>query len=377
MLIYIILPFAAVISGMALCHPKLNENCKNAGKIIYCSLAGVGLFIISAVRYAVGYDYYLYANWYNSLRTASFEEIAFMRHEKGFLFSLKVLSGAGFEYQAMFVIIAFVAAAGVMLLIYKYSRAPWVSVSAFIFIGLYFISMNFMRQFIAALIISFALRYVTEKRFFRFAGYILFASVFHFSALLLLPFWFVLKIKFNNIILLLMLAGSMIVYIFVTPLMTFVTDYVYTYYDPVTNVEASTGLSPVYTIAFALFFGLAFLLRNMLVRRNKYANVLICSMYFAVFFSFLGTAHAILSRLALLFIIAPVLILSGDIYITLRDLVLLTFKDSKTKRRLYVIILGLVLLFVCGLYYNFLLHDSERGFNGVVPYQTIWGEVSS
>jgi hypothetical protein len=368
LLIYIILPAAAIIFGIFFCREKLGK----AGKVIYCSLAGAGLFAVAAMRFEVGYDYILYANWFNRLRLMSESEITLWSREKGFTLPVKILSDVFSDFQVMFVLIAFVITLGVMLLIYRRSAVPWVSVTVFLTFGLFFNSLNFMRQFIAAVFIAFALFYVAKNRFFRFAGFVLLASAFHFSALLLLPFFFILKIKLNYVSLAVMLAGSAVVYIFVTPLINLATEYVYTDYDTVYGVEAAYGLSPVYTIAFAAFFFTAFLLRKMISHRNPHANTLLMAMYFAVFFSLLGTVHGILSRLALLFILAPVLILGAEIYIVLRDLINMTFKDAKKGAKICAAsVVSLIFLGMNGFYYYFLLTDSEEGYNGVVPYRTI------
>jgi transmembrane protein EpsG len=312
----------------------------------------------------------LYANWYNNLRLMTVDEMAQWSREKGFSLPAKILADAGFGYEAMFAVIAFVVALGVMLLIHRHSSVAWVSVTAFLTSGLYFNSMNFMRQFIAALFVAFALKYVARKRFSRYAALVLLASAFHFSALLLLPFYFIFKLRFNSVVLAFMLAGTMAAYIFVTPAMNFITNYVYTGYDIFSNVEAASGLPPVYTIAFALFFALAYLLRKMLLVRNKHTDTLLFSMFFAVFFSFMGTSHGILARVALLFIVAPVLILSADVYAILRDLARLTFIDSVRGMRCAVAIMGIVLLLMNGVFYGYLLHPSVN-YNGVVPYYTI------
>jgi hypothetical protein len=369
LLIYIILPVAAIVFGIFLCRKKLGS----AGKAVYCVLAGAGLFAVAALRFEVGYDYIEYANWFRDLRLMSESDIMLWQREKGFALPAKILADVFSEPHIMFALTAFVITLGIILLIYRRSKAPWVSVTAFLIFGLFFNSLNFMRQFIAAVFVAFALFYIAKNRFFRYAALILLASAFHVSALLMLPFYFILKIRLNNVSLMIITAGSAVVYMFVTPLMGFVTDYFYSGYDPVTSVEAATGLKLIYTLAFAVFFILAFLLRKMLTARNPHANVLLTSMYFAVLFSFLGTSHAILARLALLFIIAPVLVLSAEIYEVLRDLFRLTFKDAKKSARVCAAFaVSLTFLAVCGLYYDFLVRVDN--YNGVVPYRTIYDE---
>lgn len=362
MLLYILLPVAAVGFGIPLCRSK-------AGRAVYCACFGLIFFVIAAVRYTVGHDYILYANWYNRLLISSIDELTYWSREKGFLIPLKMLADCGLPYQTMFVLIAFFVALGVMLYIYKKSTLPWVSVTAFVSMGLYFISMNFMRQFLAAILITLAFRYIYERHLLRFFAVVMLASVFHFTALVILPFYFILRIPVNKLGFFILTPLAFVSYIFSAPIIEFITGFFYTGYDLDLSVEMSTGLSPVYTIAMALLLLLALLLRKMLIARDPRNDYFITALYFAVYFSFIGTSHGIVARIGLFFMLPAVLILSAEIFITLRQLFTLTFRRMDKRRYIYAGLICAVFIGLAGGFYGFLLAGN---YNGVVPYQTIF-----
>lgn len=94
-------------------------------------------------------------------------------------------------------------------------------------------------------------------------------------------------------------------------------------------------------------------------------------MFFATFFEFIGTKHSIISRVALLFFIPPILILTGEIFIVLKEKIFVKFAESKRKRTIAIVSAYLVTL-ICyvGVFQWLMVTDN----NGVVPYQTIFNK---
>lgn len=363
--VYILLPLAAVLFGIPLC--------KNfSGRAVYCVLTGIALFIISAIRYNVGYDYPMYSYWYERARITVPAGISTWKQEKGFLLTIKYMADAGLSERYMFAGIALVIAVLFTYLLLRYSSKPWVSVTAFLIFGLYFNSMNFMRQFVAALIISIAFRYVWEKRPLRFLALILFASTIHVSALIMIPFYFLLKLRLNWKLLCGFSALGAAALIFSQQILAFVTTYFYTQYDTASDKELLTGTPPIYAIFVAVFFIIAFLLRKMLAERDPAAHVYITALFFALLLEVVAIKHGVVARLALPLLILPVIKLSADMFLILCALFEKTFKGS---RRAVVLLSGfciaIVFAAIGGGYYAYLL---SVGYNGVLPYKTIFGE---
>jgi hypothetical protein len=64
--------------------------------------------------------------------------------------------------------------------------------------GVLFSTFNIQRQSIAIMIFFYAIRFIIEKKPFQYAIYILVASLFHVSALIMLPVYFLRIVKFNR-----------------------------------------------------------------------------------------------------------------------------------------------------------------------------------
>jgi len=357
MTIYYILLFGTVAFGIPLCKSKILTK-------VYLALVFTAFFVIAAVRKTSGYDYNLYAGWYNGLVFWNYEQITLWSREKGFTVPLKVLTVISSHYQMMFVVIAFIIALGVTLYIYRYSSRAYISAAAFISLGLYYNSLNFMRQFIAAIIVSFAFSCIDKKQPARFLTLVLFASCFHYSALLIIPFYVILMIKLNWVTLSVYCVIAAGTFIFSAPILEFVTEYFYKGYDPVTSKHMLMGLPVSYTVIFGVLFIAFFIFRKDLIKRRSLNSVLLNAYFFAVYFEFMGIKHSVVSRFALLFLIAPVIALTPDLVLVITE------KKGRLLRRGAAACFCLYALTVNTL---FLVNN----YNGVVPYQTVFDETSS
>ncbi|WP_240418159.1 EpsG family protein [Paenibacillus periandrae] len=83
----------------------------------------------------------------------------------------------------------------IVCVLYKYSRLFELSIYVYITSGLYIVSMNGIRQFLAGAIIFAATKYIFEGSWKKYFLVVLFASTFHLSALILIPIYFVIRRK--------------------------------------------------------------------------------------------------------------------------------------------------------------------------------------
>ena len=339
---------------------------------IYIFIVFSALFLVAALRETSGYDYNLYANWYVQIYYRDYDYLMGWSREKGFLIPVKILTLLTTHWHPMFVVIALIIAAGIAVYIYKFSSCAYISVAAFICIGLYYNSLNFMRQFIAAIIISFALNYIDTKQPMRFLVLVLFASCFHFSALIMIPFYFLLRIRPNWIVFGVFAAASAVSYIYSIPILLFFTKYIYSAYDPLNNYHRINGLSARYAIIFGTLFILIFLFRKALMRKRSLNKILINMYFYAIYFSVIGIKHSVVSRFALLFIIAPVIVLTPDlIQVIIEKIKKKCGKETLGDESRGRIFSALVITAFCiyGLTVNTILLINN--YNGVVPYQLI------
>ncbi len=367
MAVYIILLAVSVAAGIPLCSRKYGKN----GKAIYCAAGALVFIFVASARFDVGYDYHAYSKTFTDITFAELEELETARFEKGFLIPQYVLNLITEDYIALFICVSIVIYGMIFWLIYKYSEKPWISVTAFLCFGIFFNSLCFLRQMIAAVIVAFAMKYIISNQPYKYIIMILLASTFHWSALVMIPMYIMLKIKPGYIYQGAMAVLTILTCIFSKMLMNYAVDifYMYRSYDVETSVEASNGLTPLYTIMFAVLFVLCFVFRNRLVEKNSANVVYINCLMYTVICEALGMRHAILSRFALLFYLPPMLFLLPDLVAVIREYV--EKKVTYPKRRKAVSMsLTMAAAVYCIAIYGMLMAND---YNGVMPYETIIG----
>jgi transmembrane protein EpsG len=83
----------------------------------------------------------------------------------------------------------------IILVLYNYSRLLDISIFVYITGGLFLVSMNGIRQVLAAAIFFTATKFLIEGKWKRYMLIVLFASTFHQSALILIPIYFLARTK--------------------------------------------------------------------------------------------------------------------------------------------------------------------------------------
>lgn len=363
MSVYLFLYAGALVSGFILCNKKLQPW----GKPVYCAGCGLAFILISALRFSTGHDYNSYASIFDGYTFLSPEEIGMARLEKGISIPLDMLNQYSDTYIPMFVLTSILIYAGVFFLIHKNSSLPWVSVIAFLSLGVFFNSLNFLRQFIAAIVVAFAIRFIEVKNPYKYLLCVIIASVFHWSALIMIPFYVILRLKPGPALIASSSGLLIIIYIFSFPIMKFLTEtfYMYRAYDPESSVEMTTGLPVTYTLMFLIPFIICMFFRKRLYEKNPMNYIYINCLLFAAFFEAIGVKHAIISRFALLFFLPPIAALAPDLCLVIKEYIDKRFRKVKTQIKMIVADFALVSAFLC------FLALINVNYNGVMPYRSI------
>ncbi len=364
MAIYIFLIIGVIVAGIPLCSSKGGRS----GRIIFCCAAAVVFIFMSAMRFEVGYDYNMYGAKYFSFKYMLPEDIMYERMEKGFLMPLFVLN-LGFEdYKTVFVYTSIIIYASVFYLIYKNSSNPWISTVSYLCFGAFFNSLCFLRQIMAAMLLTYAMKYYDRKVPIRFFVLVIAASAFHWSALIMLLMFFLLKIKPGYVYTGIVALGTVIFCLFSKTFMYWAISHfdMYQGYDPELNVEASGGLSPKFTIMFGILFIICFLFRKKLAEKNPANSTYINCLMYAVVFEAMGMRHAVLSRFTAIVYLPPLLYLVPDLVTVIKEYVSEKFsqKGAKSIQAVNICAMSALTLFFGGSYIMLLLSN----YNGVVPY---------
>ena len=151
------------------------------------------IFIFLALRYNYGNDYKNYLTIYLNLTNFGLDDISdIMIYEPGWIF-INIL----FQPLGYFLMIAAISLVNCLIyyhVISKYVPVKYYWFAIFIYIfypGFMLIHLSAMRQSIAIMIFMYSLNFIIEKKLVRYLLCILMASIFHYSAILLLPLYFI------------------------------------------------------------------------------------------------------------------------------------------------------------------------------------------
>ncbi len=186
-MIYYIIWLSMILIAVYVCMaPNRNKRVD----IVACRIFGFVLFVLAAFRYRVGYDYLAYQRYYELSRRFSrdFMEMASRIHfEWGYLFLMWIAPSFG-------LLIILCSAAAVIPKIIYIEKETDVRIVCML---MYFMSiflpfdMGIIRQGISIAILLFSIKYAINKEIVKFGLLILLASLFHVTALVFIPMYFI------------------------------------------------------------------------------------------------------------------------------------------------------------------------------------------
>jgi hypothetical protein len=155
----------------------------------------VALFLFSALRFDVGWDYTEYVG----IIKGGFDSVSNTRIEPLSKFILQI--GAYLEfYPIVFIIFSFFTLYFVHKSITRYSSNVALSWLVFFSLPLFFLaSLSTIRQSVATAIVLFSFKYIYEKKHLKFLLLILISTLLHYSSIIGLLLIFICKKPFNKI----------------------------------------------------------------------------------------------------------------------------------------------------------------------------------
>ena len=176
MIIYVLSLLLTLILMSLAIKNKSNKNYK-----VLAILSVIPFLFISAFRYDVGTDYfYRYApNYITIANGGNIKNLEFT-----FKVLIKICSFFTDSYVSLFFVTSAIIIIPIFYIIYKKSKYPLLSIVLFIIGGFFFDSLNLVRQYISIVIILCSHSYLLDKKYFKWILWILFAALFHKSALI-------------------------------------------------------------------------------------------------------------------------------------------------------------------------------------------------
>ncbi|WP_270474900.1 EpsG family protein [Clostridium cochlearium] len=316
----------------------------------------VQLFFISALRYEVGLDFINYIGTFQLVKMrSSISELLGLGKittvEYGYLFLNRAIGLLTNQSQWIFIVTSFIIIYLVFRTVKDYSSIAWMSIYLFS-VEAYISSFNIMRQYIAVSIVFFSYKYVKKRNFNKFLLSILIASMFHTSALLVLPVYFILNKNLNIKIIVYSIFIGFIVSIFFDSIISIIQKVFYGKY-----IESSFGMfsGNINNVIIAfVYFSMAMIFKKNLLKRNNDNNILIN-------WSFINLALSIMSMN--MWIITRFMSYSSIFNILLIPEIIISIKDKLIRRSMIIVIIIFTLL----LYFNTITNPANK----LIPYQIL------
>ena len=312
---------SALFAGLAQIYCRYSSKQNSPGSLMQTTrpnrfwlfLSFIVLVLLASFRYETGTDFTTYESLYHDLNEIDTFEKFFKQlpvTEPGFIL-LNLMTKAIFNNsQMIFALSAFLMLVFFYFAMSRYAEKNSIMLAVVIFVGFFFAqSLNIMRQIIAIAIVFYATQYLFQKKYRLAVLWLLIATSFHVSALVVLPFWLLYGDstwkKRARVILFILF------FIVVMGVLQFPSSFSRI---PVINLllrnatpGASFGIGLILLRAPIILPILFF--RKRLVQhdaRNKYWLVLL---FFELLFSYLGYANEVFNRMALYFSVSWIVLL--------------------------------------------------------------------
>jgi hypothetical protein len=250
MLIY----FVVLAIAVAAVHQACKEGTGRVGRRLLYASAFALLVLIGGLRSSsVGTDVSGYVRHFEA--TAELADVRSSGLEPGIPLLSWLAHYVSSDYAAFFTLVAIVVAAGFFLGIRKLSVNPAMSVFVMLASGAYYFSFNGLRQGIAAAVLFLAIGFIYYRKLWAFLVCVAVASMFHISAVMFLPTYFIVPRQNNFRYNILILVGVVLATLFFSEMVTLAGRLNQRYLEYGVSVGRRAGL--VYqasVVAMGVFF---------------------------------------------------------------------------------------------------------------------------
>ena len=348
LLIVVVLVLAAVFRGKR--------------RVVYVSVCFGAMFVVSALRFGVGYDYFMYSLGFFEMGMDGFSTLSYSGWEWGFTVFTKIVMNFTRNVRVYMAVISLICLAGPFYVVLKYSKKPWLSVLLYLNLYFFYCTTNFLRQSIAISITLFAFTFLIKRNILPYMGMILLAATFHVTALIMVPAYLIVKFKPSRKTP--VLYGFVILWVFIAsfPVLDILTEYIYAVY--IDTIFITQGLAAVHVVIPAALSVVCFWFIFKFAKYDKIMVVYANLIYFGSFWMAVMLRHLIIERISYY----------AYIYVILFVPEFMAFLDTGTgneKTRKTVKYCALAAVVVITTAYNIYgLTLGDRGVHGVYPYRS-------
>ncbi len=330
---------------------------EDTGNNIYLYIAGGILIVLSGIRYFVGTDFENYMYAYDIITPLDFANMLNTEYEVGFFVVVKMASFLG-NVQYLFVLFAALTVYFLIKVIKDHKN--YASLIMFVYLFSYFTgTFNIIRQGLSVIMVCYGFKYLINRSFIKYSFMVLLASLFHTTAIIMLPIYFAVqdvnkKITKKQIFIIFLAIVAILNFNTIFSILTSIS--IFSDYDTYSQAIDSTNLSFILSLIMLIVY-----LSNakVLISEDKKNKVYLILYIFSVIISFSGYISPFLKRVAMYFSIVDIFIIAT----------LLKSENVKNKDLIKIFLVT----YVIG---EFILSTYILGQAEVLPYRTIFNEIT-
>lgn len=315
---------------------------------------GVLIFLFtlfSGVRYNVGTDFSTYEVYISYIRQGIDTYM-----EPGFEAIVKATYALGFSGQLTFVISSFLVS--FFFLSYIKEHSYYLGLSSILFLCFpifYLASFNGVRQFIAVAIFLYSIKYILHRNIFKYSCGVAIACLFHSSAVITIPLYFILNYRLNTFR---VIALCAFIYFFIGSFPTILESAGFSAKYTTTEIYSNTGFDYKLIVVFSIYIVLCFFEKKYsdnFPNHNIMSNMLVITCIVGMLPLLTNLPSSPVVRITSYFSPALLVVIPN---------IIACFKNNQIR-----IISYFSIIFICVLYYITTLLLFGNKFN-LLPYET-------
>ncbi|MBQ8472246.1 MAG: EpsG family protein [Bacilli bacterium] len=306
--------------------PKLDENKK------YFTIIFIFLVLFLVLRSpSVGVDTDNYKKIFEYCHEVDFLKLfTHGRHEVAYKYYCKFISTIYNNYSFFLMVTSVLSMIGVYYFIKDNSKNYLNSLLIFITFNFYGYFFGILRQSLAISILLYSLKFVKNRKLLKFLLAVFLASLFHKTALVFLPIYFVYNLKINKKIIITWAVFIGVFLIFKNVILNFIFEYIY---KP-ESLEALSGdgykmLILLFAVSIASYF-----YQDKLLKQDKNNQLFINMTFIATIIQVLATIFSTAYRVTLYYSFAIIIVIPN----------ILKLIENKKLRIILTILMYLVLI---------------------------------
>lgn len=316
----------------------MKDKNKNMQSLYFLVLVIIIIILVSGLRTNIG-DTGTYVRSYIDFEGKTLSEALENKGDFGYYLFTYYIYQISSNPQVMIFINAFITQLLYFKFFLKYRSLLELQVFMYISSGYYFVTMNGIRQSLAAGIIMIGTKYIINGNFKKFFIVILLSSIFHQSALIMIPIYFIARMKpwSKKIFIMIGLAvvGTLLFYELLPILERILQGTNYEHYIKVFQEGTEQGANILRVLVAAVPLVLVYIRRDYLEDTNYnkiFINMSVINFVFMIF----SLQTWIFARFTMYFNMFNFILLPS---------VISSWKPNKEKRLLYILFIIFYLLF--------------------------------